>query len=404
MRKLIAALVVLGLSVFGVLWLREQGGFVVVSVGVWTLQTSVVVFVVGMLLLVLTLYFLIALLRRLLGIPRWFRRWGEQRQQTKARAHLIDGLIRLAEGRFAEAEKLLLKDVERSEAPLLHYLAAAVIAQRQGAAERRDHYIALADKTSPKARLAVGLIQAQLQVEGKQWEQALATLNYLYETSPHHPRLLVMFLKVCQALKEWERLDALLPEMRRQGVLDEVQAAELERTIATHRLEQAGRESVAALERVWSGLSRSQRDDAELVLLHATGLVRQGEADEAERVLRARIPKDWNPRLLQLYGSLQTSGAEKVFAQLEKWLKERPEDPALLYAAGRQALRAKLWGRGRSYLEAAVGRAGKPEMYKSLGELLEQLEEPDAARECYRKALEALPGPGSESTALKPTR
>jgi len=392
MRKLIVALLVLALSVAAALWLQQLGGFVLFTLGAWTIQTTPVVFVLLLAAAIVAGYLLLAMLRGVLGLPGRYQHWAGQRRKNRARANLTDGLIRIAEGRYGEAEKLLQRDAGKSDVALLHYLAMAVSAQRQGSYEQRDHYLRQADKSSGKARLAVGLTQAQLQMEGKQWEQALATLSYLYEQQPHHPRLLALLAECCRALGEWDRLDHLLPELRRQRALGEDELDRLGREVAMHRLENAIRDGRPALQRIWSELPRALTDDTELLLVYSNGLALQGQDDEAERVLRGKLQKEWSPRLLQRYGGLRTSAPDKAFGQLEKWLRERPDDPALLYAAGRQALRAKLWGRARSYLEASISRAPKAEAYHTLGALLEQLGERETAHEYYRKALELVSG------------
>jgi HemY protein len=333
-----------------------------------------------------------SLLRQALGMPERVRRWTIERKQRRVRTNLINGLIRLAEARHNDAERLLLKNVELSEAPLLHYLAAAVAAQRRNAYQDRDQHLAMADRTSRKARLAVGLIQAQLQMEAQQWEQALATLSYLNEASPRHPGVLRLLMKCCLAVKEWDRLDALLPDLRRQNILAGEYARELEHEVTIRRIEQANRQSFAVLERVWSTTSKSLKEDPAVVAIYVDGLILHNHADEAERVLRTQIPKDWNPSLLDRYGALEAKHPDKLLVQMEKWLKDRPDDAVLLYSAGRQAARAQLWGRGRSYLEASIARGARSDSYRLLGELLEHMNETEAAHDCYRKGLAMIAG------------
>ena len=394
MRKLILALGVLLLSVSAALWFQRQGGFVLIALGEWTVQVSVLVFVLGLVLLLVLAHYGIALLRSLAGMPQRMRGWRARQRHNRARNRLSEALIRLAEGHPQEAEKLLLKDIDRADTPLLHYLAAAVAAQQRGSYDERDRHLASADRTSRKARRAVALLQAQLQIEARQWEQALASLTYLFERSPRDRRVLHLLVKACLALNEWDRLEAILPVLRKQEVQSEEQLRELEKTVAVHRLALArGDASPAiALERVWNRLPRGLRDDPELLLPYVDGLAGLGQVDEAERVLRTALQKQWRPELVQRYGALETEAPEQALAQLEKWLKERPEDPALLYAAGYQALRARLWGRGRSYLEAATGRGTGPEPHFLLGAVLERMDEPDAALEQYRQALALQPG------------
>jgi len=130
----------------------------------------------GMLLAVLLLVHTIRLIKKASGL------FGEKRSERlteKARHSLEQGLIELSEGRFEKAEKILLQKVEHNENALLAYLAAARAAQHQGAHDRRDDYIRRAHQSAPDADIAIGLTQAEMQMDHNQFLQALATLNHL---------------------------------------------------------------------------------------------------------------------------------------------------------------------------------------------------------------------------------
>lgn len=404
MRKLILALLILLLSVAAALALHRLGGLVIITLGDWTLQTSVLFFVLVAVAGLALLQALMGLLRSLLGVPGRLGHWRQQRRERKTRNQLINGLLRLAEGRSKEAEKLLVKNADSSEAPLLHYLAAAIAAQQQSGYEQRDAYLAQADKTSPQAGFPVGLIQAQLQLEARQWEQALATLHYLNDTAPNHPRVQAMLLRACEALDEWGRIDMLLPAARRQKAISTIELSRLERAVALWRLRQARAQGAAALDSTWNSLDRTMRQDADVELAYLDGLAATGQAEQAERIMRTRLNKSYDPQWVQRYGLLPLSSPERALSQVEKWLLERPDDPALLQAAGRLALQAQLWGRARSYLEAATARHPEPGSLHLLGTLLEQMGEMEAARERYRQALELVgEGPrGSQFGIIPP--
>ena len=144
----------------------------------------------------------------------------------------------------------------------------------------------------------------------------------------------------------------------------------------------------------WKGLDRWLPQDTDLEIVYVDGLAANGQGEQAERLLRTRLNKSYDPRLAQRYGQLPLAAPEKALSQVEKWLLERPDDPVLLQAAGRLALQARLWGRARDYLEAASARQSAPDALYLLGRLLEQMGELEPARERYRQALERLSGNG----------
>ena len=65
------------------------------------------------------------------------------------------------------------------DSPLINYLGAACASQAMGDTEKRDEYIALAQKNSPQDSLAIAMTQAHLYSWTEQHEQALATLSEL---------------------------------------------------------------------------------------------------------------------------------------------------------------------------------------------------------------------------------
>lgn len=387
MKKLFVALIVLVLSVVTALWLHEQGGLVIVSVGDLTIQTSLILFV-GMLVAAWMLVSLgVALLRRVLGVPARVRSWRRSRGRRLAHRELLEGLLRLVEGREADAQRTVLQHLDGSDLPLLHLIAAAVAAQRQGQYEERDRLLTRAHEQSARTRPLVGVAQAELQVEAGQWEQALATLTYLHEQAPHNPRVVRMLLQVIIKLEDWGWLERVLPELRRRGVQDEATALMLEQVLLARFPVETAR---ADAERLWNALPKAVRERPAVVVAYAGALQRLEASAAAEELLRMRLQKRWDTQLLRAYGELDSASPERLLVQLEKWLRERPDDADLLYAAGRQGLKARIWGRARDYLEAAAERGVGAEAYYSLGALLERMQQTEGAEICYRKALESV--------------
>jgi len=73
-----------------------------------------------------------------------------------------------------------------------------------------------------------------------------------------------------------------------------------------------------------------------------------------------------------------------------RWSATQGEDPVLLEVLGQLAVRNQLWGKARAWFEASLGQSPQPRTYQALGELLERLEEPERAAECYRKGIKLI--------------
>lgn len=388
MRLLLTGLVLMLLSVGLTLVLQEENGYFLLGYGVWTLEGSLVFLLVVIIIGFALLYGLLRFLAGLWQIPQRFKDWRKKRLSRRARRTLTRGLIESAEGQWESAEKNLLRLAEHSESPLLHYLAGARAAQFQGAHERRDRYLQLAHQSMPAADIAVALTQAELQLNHRQLEQALATLNHLRTLAPKHRYVLKLLVSLYEELKDWGKLDELIPSLRQQKVFDSQELFALELRVQLERMAQAAlSDNPGSLRSFWAGQSRALQADPQMLAAFVAYNQGRDTGLEMETLIRDFLKEDWDETLVGAYAGLEVADPLPLLAHAETWLAQRPRDPALLLCLGRLALRAKLWGKARSYLEASLGLKETPEAWQELGALLERLEERDAARDCYRKGL-----------------
>ncbi len=374
--------------------LSQDSGYVLLSFGRYTVEMSLALLLIVLGGLFIAMYFGIRLLVRTARLPEDVRGWKQRRGSHMAQQAMTRGLLEMSEGNWRSAERRLARFADRSETPLLNYLAAARAAQLQGAHDRRDGYIRLAHETMPSADVAVSLTQAELQLADHQLEQALATLKHLRSVAPKHIYVLRLLRRLYEQLGDWEHLRELLPELRRRKVEDEADLQRLE--MRTHRalLEQAflARDE-HRLEMAWADVPRGLRTEPQLLGDYAGYLLETDHDDKAEQLLREALRKRWDTGLVETYGLLETTEPGKQLSHMERLLADHPDDPTLLLTLGRLSLRAQLWGKARGYLEACIGRNGPAPAYRELGQLLERLHEPGKAIEIYRRGLSGVGGP-----------
>jgi HemY protein len=390
MRFLLLALLVLAGAAGLALLARHDPGYVLFAYGGWTAETSLALVVVGLLLAFVALYTGVRLLVGSWRLPQRFGRWRRGRHALRSRIATRRGLIALAEGNWGKAERYLTRFVRDSETPLINYLGAARAAQKQGADDRRDRYLAQAHRSTPEAQLAVGLTQAEVQLLQGQTEHALATLMHLRQVAPRHGYVLHLLKRVYERLGSWSELVELLPELRRTRAVTPADADALERQALTELLRRAENDLGRAHE-VWNRVPKGQRKGP-LLTAYATLLVRHGAVEVAEKVLRETLNQQCDPALVRLYGLTAGPDPQRQLVQVEGWLRERERQPDLLLAAGRLAARCGLWGKARAYLEASLGVEQRAETYCALGHLLVRFEEPEEANRCFRKGLELATG------------
>lgn len=388
MKYLFSFFAIIFIAVSAGLLAHEDSGYVLFGRGYDTLEMSLSLFLVLLFLSYFFGYILVRFIFRTWTMPEQLKQWRRIQQAEKARKISLKGLINLSQGQWKKAERLLTRSVKNSDMPLLNYLSAAKAAQKQNAPERRDHYLALAYQSMPEADFSVKLTQAELQFAHGQNEQALATLVHLHRLSPKHPHIMVLLSQLYQQLKSWEDLRQLLPQLRKHAVFPEKELLEIEKETYTALIQQITKNGEAdKLQQLWKNIPRELKKDAVLLEIYCNKLIQIEQNDEAETILKNALRKEWQPKLVKLYGLVKSSQLEKQLSFAESLSKDHDNHPILLLTLGRLCMYNDLWGKARAYLEASIGNKELAETYKELGLLMEYLNEPKLAAEYFKKGL-----------------
>jgi len=214
----------------------------------------------------------------------------------------------------------------------------------------------------------------------------LATLTHIRSIAPKHSYVLRLLKRLYVDLGEWEKLEHLLPELQKSKAVNEQEFRELELRTYRERLESMGKNPLA-LEQYWQEMPKSLHRQQLLLKTYISLLAGLGKDSMLVPLIVDALQLEWDPELVQLYGRTDLGNAAAQLAQAEEWLKGHPQDADLLLALARLCLQNRLWGKARNYLEASIGISPKAEAYHELGVLLEQMEELDEARACFRAGL-----------------
>ena len=388
MKWLFGTLLLLIFAVVIGLWAYQDSGYVLIARGYQTVEMSLSLFIVLVVLGFLLAYFALRLAISSWNMPHALRSWRQRQRRQRARRDMDRGLIELAQGNWAQAERYLLRHARDSDIPLLNYLSAARAAQKQNAPQRRDEYLSLAHQSMQGAAFAVQLTQAELQLVHGQLEQSLATLMQLHSVSPKHPHVLSLLARCYQLLRSWNDLRILLPELRKQNALSPDELLQLEKLVHRELLTLATQHGkLDALRSSWQQIPKHLRQDLDMVRHYVRCLLILNANDDAEQLLREAVKRQWDVDLIYIYGLIEASDKGKQLATAETWLKGHEKNPILLLSLGRLCKRNKLWGKARTYLNASLGIKPHSDTYKELGQLFEQLNEQSEAVNCYHRGL-----------------
>lgn len=404
MNRLLYILLISAITIVGfTMYQHKDLGHISFSFIGTTFETNLVVFGAAVLC---ALFVVLVFMKTWELLHKVFIYLGSRRKQhltEKAHLSLSQGLIEYAEGRFEQAEKILLQQVEYSDNRLLVYLSAARAAQQLGAHDRRDEYLRKAHIEAPQADIAIGLTKAELQLAHDQNEQALATLTQLNELSENHTYVLTLLANTYKHLHDWDNLKEILPALKKHGKLSAESFLGFEIIVCNGQLTSlAKNRDSSQLIQYWDHIPHHLKTLPEVVEHYARQLIRVDAAGEAEKVLRLYLNKNWHESSIVLYSELDVMVDNKHMDMAESWLKEHQHNAWLLLALGKMCISHSLWGKARNYLEASIAINPMPENYLKLARLLEEhMDDLAAAQEYYRQGLHLLAGDYGEDVLNK---
>jgi HemY protein len=398
MRALFTVLLLAALAVAVTLAARYNAGYVLLVVHPYRIELSLNLLLALILAAFAALYAVLRIAAHMLRLPDQVRAFRARRRNARATAALFTSVRAFLEGRYAKAEKAAVEAIELGEHTGIASVLAARAAHGLGAYDRRDGYLARSTCFSEPDRAMRAVTQAELLLQARQHEQALSALAQL----PHkHTAALKLELKAQQQARNWDRCLDLLPQLERLQALDEVAAQELRRHAVIENLAQKGTE-LPALRDYWRQLGAPERADPRIAARAAAAFARLDAGEDAAAIIEQSLEREWDAGLVALYADCRTADATRRIERAERWLRQHPNDPALLLALGRLCARERLWGKARSYIEASLSLEESFGAHMELARLLDAHGESGAARSHYERSLRLVEAdaPGGSLKAL----
>lgn len=369
-------------------FIKEQRGFVLIAWDNHTLEMRLWIAAILILVLMLSVFLLSWLFFFLKRSGKNLSLWSQSRGSRKARGQTLTGIIALAEGHWERAEQLFNKAIEKSDSPLINYLLAAKAAQEQQNFPQRDEYLKQASDFEPDASIAVSVTQAELQYEGGQYEQALATVSQLWEKSQRHPYVLKLLAKCYVKLKDWNNLYPLLSPLKKAQVFSREEFLQLEQQCISQMLIKEGCQGAEKLQQLWQSLTGEYKKRTEFVLIFAQLLVELGVHAEAEAVLRQALKRKYHRKLIYWYGRAAGRDSQTQLHFAESFKADGQADWELYLTLGQLSYHNELWGKARDYLMQSIKLCASLEAYHLLVLTLEHLNEPlDSINHTLKSAL-----------------
>jgi HemY protein len=367
----------------------ENPGYVLIGIGTWQIETSLFVFLISLIVGFYLLYLFFRWLGWLIRLPWQLKNRSRSIKFNRSQNALIAGLVGSAEGKWEQAEKVLVKHASHSGAPLIHYLTAAKAAQSRGAYDKRDEYLKKAASHAPGSDVAIGLTQAELHFSANQFEQALETLTKLHSIDATHASVLKLLHQTYQHLGDWQGLRKLLPTLNKNKVLMETEIKKLEIEAFGGLLKQSiNQGSTDEMRLLWTEIPPHIKKNPDVAAIYFAAMMKVGLGVEIENELAETLTINWDETLLLLFGSLQSSDVFKQLGVAESLLPHHKNDGVLLTILGKLSFKCQDYEKAEDYLSKSLAIDPNVQAYRLLGDLYSAQGEEHKANLSYKRGLE----------------
>ncbi len=389
MKGLFWVLALFGLAVAAALGARLNDGYVLLVFPPYRAEVSLNLFVLALVAVVVALYMAMRALVVTIGLPKRVREFRERRQRDRAGLVFQEAVRLLFEGRFGQAMKKASEAYEAGTARGLSALIAARAAQRLREPEKQQDWMTRAMSDDPRNEAATLMLEAEMMNESRRFDEALVALGKLQGKQGRHIAALRLELRALQGTGDWDGVLKLARQLEKRDALPPEVAREV-KTLA-HLENIARRRADAGRLQDYLRAVPASEYGRRLVLAGARALVELDAMEAAQKLIESALDgyseAGWQPELVALYGGLTGPGLTARIAKAENWLRQYPDEAALLLALGRMCMNQRLWGKAQSYLEASLALEETRDAHLAMADLCDQLERSDEANRHFRASV-----------------
>ena len=198
----------------------QDPGYVAIGYEDVVVETSLWVFLVMIIMLVLISLVLNNLRKWFFSLPSAYDVWKQQKQENSLIYKAELGMLAMAESRWLDAKALLTEAADSSDHPLMYLLSAARAAHNLGALEDREKLLARISADSKGTDQAVLFMRAEFYMDEGRYREASLLLSDLRSKTKISQFWLGKLLDCYKALGEERKIESLLPELNKLELLN----------------------------------------------------------------------------------------------------------------------------------------------------------------------------------------
>ena len=368
--------------------LAGHQGYVLIQTENWNIETSVTGLVIILIVMLLAILAIEWLLRHLFRTGAKTRGWFMGRKRNRARRQTHEALIKLAEGDYRQVEKLMSRNADHAEQPVVNYLLAAEAAQQRGDEMRANQHLERATELAGKDPVPVEITRVRLQLARNEDHAARHGIDRLLDIAPRHPEVLRLAEQAYVRTSAWNALLDILPAMEKTQVADEEHIKALRQQAWLGLMNQAMAEQGSeGLKLWWQGLNRKTRHETTLQVAMADHLLACDDHDTAQQIVLDGLKRHYDERLILLMPHLKTGNPEQLEKALRQQIKQHGATPLLHSTLGQLLMKHGEWQQASEAFREALKQRPDGFDYAWLADTLDKLHRPEEAAQMRREGL-----------------
>ncbi|MDT3253274.1 protoheme IX biogenesis protein HemY [Serratia sp. root2] len=387
LRVLFLFLVLIASVVVGPMLAGHQG-YVLIQTDNYNVETSVTGLVIMAVLFFVVLLVIEWILRRLFRTGARTRGWFLGRKRSRARKQTKAALIKLAEGDYKQVEKLLTRNADHAEQPVVNYLLAAEAAQQRGDAFRTNQYLERAAEAADTDQLPVDITRVRIQLAQGENHAARHGVDRLLNQAPRHPEVLRLAEQAYLRTGAFASLLEILPSMGKINLHteDELQALQQQAYIGLMNQAMAD-EGSDGLKRWWKDQSRKTRHEVPLQIAMVEHLIECNDHEMAQEIVLDSLKRQYDERLVLLIPRLKSGNPEQLEKALRQQVKQHGATSLLNSTLGQLLMKHGEWQQAVDAFREALKQRPDAYDYAWLADVLDKLHRSDEAAQMRREGL-----------------
>ncbi len=324
-----------------------EKGYVLVAMGDYTFESTVVAGSIMLLVIFIALLFSLKVLRGSLnlGFGTWHKITFAGRR--RAQRNFNKGIASYILEDYQQAEHLLAKSAELSPCTNTAYLLAASSAEKQHLSSNIQHYLNLIIdyKTSIKdLGLDSVLVRIKLLMAQKKYTGARALIDEYHKHIGHDVRLLALEIDLCLIEQRYPSVIELLNSARKQKALSETQIITWEDQAFYQQFSAVIKaKDQNALASEWQSLPRKVKQRESVLFAYCQVLAQNNIVEPLNDILLAPLKKEASEAFLHRVRTLPLQKPDALIAVVQKHLHKNQHSAKWLSSLGHLAAAGQQW-------------------------------------------------------------